>query len=275
MIKRLVQEEGLFADLFHDGSGQPRKAIVLLGGSEGGKTWSGYALKRPVDHLVGLGYTLLSLAYFKSPGLPPYLEEIPLEYFENAFAWLATQPEVISDELALLGGSKGAEVALLLGSMNSRIKAVVALSPSSVVWPGIPKKGVDMRTARRSSWAFRGKGLPFVPDGISSWNSWTLLSTFLFGTLHKAYEKALQDKSQGEEAIIPVEKIQGAILLISGRRDQMWPSTLMSEQIMSRLSAKGFAHHHEHIVFDTGHNGPVMKKDSWRAISAFLKRHYN
>jgi hypothetical protein len=35
-IKRHVDENGVRADLFHDGSGQPRKAIVLMGGSEGG-----------------------------------------------------------------------------------------------------------------------------------------------------------------------------------------------------------------------------------------------
>ena len=34
MIKRRVEESGLVADLFHDGSGCPRKALVLMGGSE-------------------------------------------------------------------------------------------------------------------------------------------------------------------------------------------------------------------------------------------------
>jgi len=36
MIKRLVEENEIVADLFHDGSGHPRKALVLLGGSEAG-----------------------------------------------------------------------------------------------------------------------------------------------------------------------------------------------------------------------------------------------
>ena len=83
MIKREVIEEGLVADLFYDVD-QPRKAIIMLGGSEGGKTWS--RIRQPVDLLVQQGYMVLSLAYFKTQGLPGTLEEIPLEYFEKAFS---------------------------------------------------------------------------------------------------------------------------------------------------------------------------------------------
>ena len=269
MIKRRVDENGVVADLFHDGSGHPKKAIVLLGGSEGGKTFSSFAMRSALNDLVGQGYTLLSLAYFKTPGLPSVLEEIPLEYFEKAFAWLATQPEVISNEIALIGGSKGAEVALLLGGMNPRIKAVVAMSPSSVVWQGIPKMGGKIVGAAKSSWTYQGKGLPFVPYGISSWT----LSTVLFG-MRKEHEKAFQNTSQVEDVVIPVEKIQGAILLMSGKRDQVWPSTEMCEKILSRLAAKGFVHYYEHIAYDAGHTAYIMKKDCWRAISGFLKDHY-
>ena len=269
MIKRRVEESGLVADLFHDGSGCPRKALVLLGGSEGGKTWSGLLIRRRLNHLVDLGYTLLSLAYFKGPGLPASLEEIPLEYFAKAFAWLAKQPEVVSEGIALMGGSKGAEAALLLGSTDSRIGAVVALSPSSVVWQGIPKKGIEIGTAK-SSWASEGKGLPFVPYGLSSWGP----STMLFGRLRKLHEKALQDKSHVEEATIPVERIQGPILLVSGRRDEMWPATDMCEQMLRRLAASGFAYPYQHIVYNTGHNGYVWRGGCWEAIYDFMQHHY-
>jgi pimeloyl-ACP methyl ester carboxylesterase len=273
MIKRAVAEAGLVADLLYDGSGRPRKAIILLGGSEGGKTWSSLSTKRVVNHLLAQGYTLLSLAYFKGPGLPSTCEEIPLEYFEQASAWLAKQPEVLPEELALLGGSKGAEVALLLASREPRIKAVVALSPSSVVWQGVPAMG-GTRAKDRSSWSYQGQGLPFIPDGFTAWGLGTAISTALFGTLRKAYEKALQNSAQVEAATIPVEKIEGAILLISGKRDQMWPSTAMSEQVMSRLAARGFAYPHEHIAYDAGHSGYIMKKECLQAISGFLKANF-
>lgn len=273
MITKTIAEDGLVADLFHDGSGQPRKPIVLLGGSEGGKAWSSWGTKKIRNHLTDLGYTLFSLAYFKSPGLPPTCEEIPLEYFEKAFAWLAKQPEVLSDDVALMGSSKGGEVGLLLASMNPRIKAVVALSPSSIVWHGVPKIGSELKT-QKSSWTYQGKALPFVPIRLSSWNAGTVIATMLTAKLRKAYEEALQNSPQVEAAAIPVEKIQGAILLVSGKRDYMWPSTPMCEQIVTRLATHGFAYPYQHIAYDAGHSGYVAKPECLQTISAFLQDHY-
>jgi hypothetical protein len=271
MIKKTVTENGIAADLFHDGSGQPRKAIVMMGGSEGGKTWSASVIKGHINELVNLGYTLLSLAYFKYPGLPQTLEEIPLEYFEKAFDWLSRRPEVIPGGLALIGGSKGAEVSLILGSMHPEVKAVVAMSPTHVVWQGFPKMGATKITMPMSSWTYQGKALPYVPYEVGTWN----LMTVLLGKLLKRHEKSLQNTTKVAEALIAVEKIQGPVLLISGKRDNMWPSSPMSEQIISRLDEKGFPFHHQHIAYDTGHNGYIMKKDCWQAIYGFLKEYYN
>ena len=63
-------------------------------------------------------------------------------------------------------------------------------------------------------------------------------------------------------------------MLISGERDRLWPATHMSEQVMSRLTARGFDNHYEHIAFSSGHNGIVMNRDSWRKIFAFLEAHF-
>ncbi len=92
--------------------------------------------------------------------------------------------------------------------------------------------------------------------------------------LRKMHEDALRNTARVSEATIPAERIRGAILLISGERDRLWPATHMSEQIINRLKAKNFDHYYEHIVFSSGHNGIVMKKNSWRQIFAFLKEHF-
>jgi uncharacterized protein len=274
MIKKAVDTNGIVADLFHDGSGKPRKAIVLLGGSEGGKAWSSRGTKKVVNQLVSLGYTLLSLAYFKSPGLPPLLEEIPLEYFAKAFKWLINQPEVLPDELAVIGMSKGAEAALVLGSRNPKIKSIIALSGSHVVWQGIPKLGAKPGSRLKSDWSYQGKGLPYVPYGISSWNIGTIIGTLLYGKLRKIHEQALLNQSQVGVALIPVEKIQGAILLMSGKHDKMWPSTEMSELITNRLAGKGFTFPYKHIAYDAGHNNYILKPACLQEIYGFLKENY-
>jgi pimeloyl-ACP methyl ester carboxylesterase len=266
MIKRAVIEDGLVADLFYDVD-QPRKIIIMLGGSEGGKTWG--RIRQPVNLLVQRGYTIFSLAYFKAQGLPGTLEEIPLEYFEKAFAWVSVQSGIVADKYAIIGGSKGAEAALLLGSRYPQIKAIVAFSPSSVVWQGIPKKEFDLGKAVKSSWIYQGKGLPFLayPTPISRVALLTL-------RLRKMHEEALQDRERVEEATIPVENTQGSILLISGKRDSLWPATYMSEQIERRLAAKGFEHHFEHITYDTGHNGLIINRSCWRKVFDFLRENY-
>jgi len=267
MIKNEVTENGLVADFFSDESVQPSKAIILLGGSEGGKSWS--RIKRPIELLVQRGYSLLSLAYFKSEGLPISLEEIPLEYFEKAFDWLSTQAGIVPNEYAILGGSKGSEAALLLGSRYPQVKAVIAFSPSSVVWQGIPTNRFEIGKDVKSSWSCNGEGLPLLPypPSIKRWD-------LILLRLRKMHEDALRNTARAREATIPVEKIQGAILLISGERDRLWPATRMSEQIMNRLKTKGFNNHYEHIVFNSGHNGIVMNKDSWRKIFDFLKENF-
>ncbi|MGB2963563.1 MAG: acyl-CoA thioester hydrolase/BAAT C-terminal domain-containing protein [Anaerolineales bacterium] len=267
MIKHEVTENGLVADFFTTASVQPSKAIIMLGGSEGGKSWS--RIKRPIELLVKRGYSVLSLAYFKSEGLSSSLEEIPLEYFKKAFDWLSTQVEIVPNEFTILGGSKGSEAALLLGSKYPQVKAVVAFSPSSVIWQGIPTNRFGIGKDIKSSWSCNRVGLPFLPYP-SLIKKWELISL----RLRKMHEEALQNTEREKESAIHVESIQGAILLISGLHDHLWPATLMSEQIMNRLKMKEFDNHYEHIIFNSGHNGIVMNKDSWRKIFDFLDEHF-
>jgi esterase/lipase len=255
------------ADLFYDGN-QTSKVIIMLGGSEGGKTWS--RIKQPTEIFVQRGYAVLSLAYFKDRGLPETLEEIPLEYFEKVFAWLSVQKEIVTNEYAILGGSKGAEVALLLGSKYPIIKAVVAFSPSSVVWQGIPKRRFDLGKAVKSSWSYEGKGLPFV-----AYKNPIRKSALLTLRLRKIHDEALQEKVHVEEAVIPVENIHGSVLLISGKRDSLWPATYMSEQIERRLKEKGFSYYYEHMAVNTDHFGLIINRACWRRVFEFLQENYS
>jgi pimeloyl-ACP methyl ester carboxylesterase len=267
MIKTEVRDNGLVADFFTGTSAQMSKAIIMLGGSEGGKSWS--RVRKPIQLLVQRGYSLLSLAYFKSESLPGALEEIPLEYFEKAFDWLSAQMGIVPNEYAILGGSKGSEAALVLGSRYPQVKAVIAFSPSSVVWQGIPRNRFEIGKEIKSSWSYEGEGLPFLPypSNIRKWD-------LILLRLRKMHEDALRNTTRVEEAAIPVENIRGAILLISGDRDRLWPATQMSEQIMNRLKVAGFKNHYEHKIFRSGHNGIVMNRDSWIRIFDFLTEHF-
>ena len=244
---RSVRTDGLDADFFHGTSDKPQKAVILLGGSEGGKSFSDDTVF--VQELVGQGFCVLSLAYFGIDDLPRTLRGIPLEYFAKAFHWLSTQKEVIPDDYALVGGSRGAELALLLGSIYPEVKAIIAIAPSSVIFPGPPTDALDALQGQHSAWSRNGQELAFVPVAYS----WTTLQALITDEGTRMLEKALRSSRHVKEAAIPVEEIQGPILLVSFTRDEAWPSTLMSEQIMQRLHDSGFRFHYEHVAYDAGH----------------------
>jgi dipeptidyl aminopeptidase/acylaminoacyl peptidase len=100
-----VREQGLVGTLFRPDSDGPRPAIIDLGGSIGG------LLERRAALLASHGYAALALAYFGIEGLPPDLFRIPLEYFETAIRWLQVQEGVASDRVAVMGESRGGELA--------------------------------------------------------------------------------------------------------------------------------------------------------------------
>ncbi len=268
MKKVAVDSAILDASFFRDDQAQLRKVIILLGGSEGGMPVDTYTEGR-IRGLIQQGYGVLCLAYFGTAHLTPALRSIPLEYFERAFAWLASQPDIIADHYALVGISKGGELALLLGSRYPQVKAVVALVPSHVVFQSIPRDVPRDLIFPRSSWAHQGQDLPYIPFALSLFEMREMMARKYL----KMYERSLANSSRIAEAAIPVEQIQGPILLISGSSDEMWPSTYMSEQVRRRLVEKMFKFHCEHVVFETGHN--ILHMDAcWLAVESFLNEHF-
>ena len=156
LVRRDAQEDGLTGVFYGPAAGTPGPAVLVLGGSEGGLGLS----SRRAAHLASQGFAALALAYFGAEGLPPTLANIPLEYFQRALAWLARQPEVQPDRIAVLGISRGSEAALQLGAtFHGGLRAVVAEVPSHIRWNGFD------RSAPGAAWTERGVPLPFLGFG--------------------------------------------------------------------------------------------------------------
>jgi hypothetical protein len=262
-----MAEDGLNADIFWTDSQTLKKAVILLGGSEGGKSWSDD--KPKVEQLVGEGYFVISLAYFGDRGLPVHQRRIPLEYFAGVFDWLSRQDGIVHDDYALIGASRGAELALLLASRYSQVTAVVAIAPSSVVLPGPPTNPIDALTGQHSAWACGAKELPFVPMPYS----FTTLSGLLTGRRTRMFEEALQNAPAVEAAAIPVERAKASILLVSFTRDQIWPSTRMAKQIMDRLKGANFLFSCQHVAYDAKHCDCSLDP-CWSTVIGFLREEF-
>ena len=186
-----------------------RPAVLVFSGSGGGLT-----TRMAAALLAAHGYPSLALAYFKAPGLPQTLRDIPLEYFTSALEVLRAQPGVDPDHVLVAGESRGGEAALLLGAhFPQLVSGVIAGVPSSVVHPGLPD-------AIRPAWTLRDRPLPAVSPS----------------------EVGLPTPPGKARAVIPVERIRGPILLTCGEQDVVWPSCGYVDAITARLRAHRFAH---------------------------------
>ncbi len=242
--RKEIRKPGFVAVLFKPISREKLPTIVVLGGSEGG-----LSSQKKAGLLASHGYITLALAYFREEGLPKDLCNIPVETVKEGIEFLKGLPEVNKERIGIFGGSKGAELALLSASLFPEIKAVVAYVPSHVVWAGMR----GFMGVNESSWTFDGKPLPFVPYTITP----EFIEVFRSGKslrIGLLYESSLKNKDAVEKALIAVEKINGTVLLISGKDDHLWPSYQMAEEIMNRLKQFNHSHPSQHLSYDNaGH----------------------
>jgi dienelactone hydrolase len=277
-----------------------RPAVIVLSGSGGGFDLDKAAV------LSRHGFATLALAYFGTPPLVPWLHRVPIEYIQAALAWLAEQPEIDAKRMGVLGVSRGAELAMLSASRLSSIRAVVAYAPSSVAWDS---GGRDKTTGENiPAWLWRGEPVPSVPLPLRRfmWSSAipvvAMRRPVMFRNLFRA---GLRNQDAVMRAAIPVEQMNGPLLLISSGDDHVWPAQEMAEAVVARLKESGFQHtvdhlhypsaghllryphlpttardsRHEHLRgarFSFGGSAQAdaeAQADSWRRTIAFLSKH--
>jgi dienelactone hydrolase len=215
--------DGFYGEFFSPAPGVGvRPGVLELGGSEGGLTVADEAAA-----LASHGYPTLALAYFGEPGIPATEQDIPLEYFAKALRWLAAQRGVDRNRVVVDGASRGGEGALLLGAYYpSLVHAVIAQTTSSVVECGFDAND----QCAGAAWTLRGVGLPYSTDF-----------------------KYPQPPGHPDE-VIPVEKIDGPILLDCGGQDVLIPSCPFGMTIEDRLNSMHFRFSHQFVTYqDAGH----------------------
>jgi dienelactone hydrolase len=291
-----VADSGLVGSFLLPPHAGPHPGVLVLGGSECGVASAEHRARL----LASRGYAALALAYCAWPDsagrMPPTMEhlargvmEVPLEYVETGLRWLTSRPEVDPARIGLWGTSKGAELALLIAAANPTPRAVVAVVPSSVAWPGITSPW-----RRGPSWTRGGNLVPFVPYSSDSTRIKRLAHPREPALAHM-YLASLDDSAAVRRAAIPVERIGAAILLISGEDDTLWPSSVMAEMIERRLRERGSTTPVVHLRNDSaGHaiappyypttevarrlggtplGNALAQERSWRQALEFLERH--
>ncbi|MCC6337194.1 MAG: acyl-CoA thioesterase/BAAT N-terminal domain-containing protein, partial [Myxococcales bacterium] len=223
---------GLYGDFYRPPGSGPFPGVVVWGGSEGGL--NGGALTGSA--LVRDGFAVLAVAYWGVPGKPSGMSRIPLETFQRAVQRLRAMPDVSAGRVGILGVSRGGEGALLAAAaFPSDVDAVVALVPGGYAWAAPGSSTV-------STWTLDGGDVPFVPWPSGSNTVVTrdagypvsLSEPFFRAGLAQAADAGLLARAE-----IPVEAIDGPVLLLAAGDDGIWPSCPQSDVAWARLVDAG------------------------------------
>lgn len=300
---REVRDPGVVGVFARKRLRESQPAIIVLGGSEGGLFTARWA----APLLASQGYAVLGLGYFQgaepaSATLSPNLELISLETLEAARRWLANQPGIDASRVAVVGVSKGAELALLAGATFPWVSAVGAFAPSHVIWEGIPPDNQSDRSAA-SSWTYQGRQLPYVrwSKAAERRGDLTRAATGSSRLTEVHLESLSEYAADVSSATIPIERSRAAIFIAAGSDDGMWPSAYSADRLRERLSRRDrrFTAHFEihptgHLIMGNGW-GPTTQfqraqgrlqggnarldaaaqREIWPAFLQFLRRHLN
>lgn len=208
-------------DFYYHVKKSSKKILILLGGSEGVLNPN-----LPIAAcLANKGIDVMAVQYFDPEVsdlrdiLPERLERIPIEYIDSVVNWLDKQRP--GKDIYIMGSSRGAELSLLYSSLNSRIKKVIALSPSAYVFQGCGTIS--------SAWQKSGKAVPYIKINLVinaiEQTIYQILSILHVETRYFiSYEVSRILALNKEKKRIKVEDIKGDICVIAGRKDRIWNS---------------------------------------------------
>ncbi|XP_055989965.1 acyl-coenzyme A thioesterase 6 [Sorex fumeus] len=213
--------------LFLPPGADPSPGIIDLFGSGGG------LCEYRASLLAGHGFAVLALAYFRFEDLPKYLNDLHLEYFEEAVDFMLQHPEVKGPSVGLIGFSKGGDLCLSMASFLKGITATVLIN-GCVANTIVPLHYKDM----------------IIPDLGSHPEKQTITESGLLDFMD-TWNNPLEESNR--QSVIPLEKAQGPFLFIVSLDDHSWKSELYAQIASERLQAHG--KDKPQIVFypETGH----------------------
>ena len=220
--------------------------VIVLGGSEGGYESSAYQARLLAAH----GFAAFAQAYFRAPGLNEELASIPVERVQRGIEWLHQRPDLSAERVAIIGSSRGTELALLSAGLNPEVRAVIVYATSVTTGSGLTSGGEPHREA---AWKLRGEPVPVMqispsPEALAQFSSPDPVR------LRLLFEPGLSDAQAVQRAAIPVENIRGDVLIISGTDDQMGPVDIAGDMLIERLARAGHQGRRVHLKYpEAGH----------------------
>jgi pimeloyl-ACP methyl ester carboxylesterase len=257
-VPSLSKQHGIVSSKLYVGDANNQPLIVAFGGGGGGNDWARDYMKGKRDSLNDKGYAVLAIGYFNSNGTQTSLDRISLDAISDTILNRAKHSKIDASKIVLMGGSRGGELVLNLASRFPQFNGVIAMSTSHVSFPAITW------SANTSSWTYKEEEVPYVPATLKT------ISPAIKGDLYTAHSIMLEDETAVQIAEIHVENIKGPIFIMSGKNDELWPATTMSNKLMERLEKNNFNYYKEHAILEGGHIAPLERFD---LVYDFLEKH--
>uniref|UniRef100_A0A4W2ERC5 Acyl-CoA thioesterase 4 n=1 Tax=Bos indicus x Bos taurus TaxID=30522 RepID=A0A4W2ERC5_BOBOX len=201
------------ATLFLPPGSKPFPGILDLFGSSGG------LCEYRASLLAGHGFAVLALAYFRFEDLPEHLNDVCLEYFEEAVNFMLQHPKVKGPGVGLLGFSKGGDLCLSMASFLKGITATIVIN-ACVANTLAPLHYKDM----------------IIPELSYDLEKYTITES---GFLNFVDIWGNPLEKTNHQSLIPLEKAQGPFLFIVSMDDHNWKSEVYARIASERLQAHG------------------------------------
>ncbi len=208
VMRQRIATSRVYGESFIPRNGTSLPAVVVLGGSEGG-----YPIDIPAM-LASHRIAALSSAYFGEPGLPQDLVEVPIERVRDAVHYLAALSRVNPRRIAVLGVSRGGELAFVAAAHFPEIRAAAGIVPSPIVEAGLR---FGKSPVNESAWTLQGKPLPFA--------SYAQIMEFIRSG----------NAASVPNAVIDFQRINGPVAIIAGADDRLGLSGLLFRRTLNLL----------------------------------------
>lgn len=199
--------------------------IVTFGGSDGSSNYDLAVM------LANEGYEVYSLFFFGIGSLPDYIQEVPIDFFEDVLVYIEDTRQS-EGPLTVLGASKGAELTLNLAAVYEEIDHIILYAPTAYNFFSL-----DQQNSDDSSWSYESEALPYLSSREGNLiNTVKMMGGFMFNypvAFKPVYDGVIEgtEVEKLEAARIKAEVFEGEGLMFAGGDDLMWDSAGMGEII--------------------------------------------
>lgn len=214
-VRRLPVREGRVRGTLYLPPGDgPFPGVIDMFGSIGG------LMEFRAAMMASRGIATLALAFFAYEDLPKTMDDLELEYFEEAVETLLRQAEVVPDRCGVVATSKSSDVACCMATWMPQVKAIVCIGGSPFIY--------DLALTHRGQMRVEGVKLDMscmVIDG---------------GRLHPRQEVITQKLTADPRNFVPIEQADDdTFFLMAAGTDDTFSMSILQRLAQERMDSKG------------------------------------